>query len=174
MSVFRFDTQDGLYDLAFSEVHEHQVATASGDGSVKLWDMTLNVSFHVPGLQAGCHQPPDQNADARVAATMCGVSQDFPLRKWHEHTREVFSIDWSNMQKEVFCTASWDQSIKLVSLSAGLFIPTSMPSSPRNRHPSVDPRPPNLPPYHPQRPLRLHLRSPLLTVSAQHNRLLLN
>ncbi len=48
--VCRFETQDGLYDLAFSEVHEHQVATASGDGSVKLWDMKLNVSALWVGL----------------------------------------------------------------------------------------------------------------------------
>lgn len=41
----RFDTQDGLYDIAFSEVHEHHIATASGDGSIKLWDMMLNVSI---------------------------------------------------------------------------------------------------------------------------------
>ena len=40
----RFDTQDGLYDLAWSEVHENQIATASGDGSVKLWDLMLNAS----------------------------------------------------------------------------------------------------------------------------------
>jgi peroxin-7 len=39
-----FDTQDGLYDLAWSEVHENQIVTASGDGSVKLWDVTLDVS----------------------------------------------------------------------------------------------------------------------------------
>ena len=38
-----FDTQDGLYDLAWSELHENQIATGSGDGSVKLWDIMLNV-----------------------------------------------------------------------------------------------------------------------------------
>ena len=38
-----FPTQDGLYDLAWSEVHENQLVTASGDGSLKLWDITLNV-----------------------------------------------------------------------------------------------------------------------------------
>lgn len=41
---YRFDTQDGLYDVAWSEVHENQLVTASGDGSVKLWDVVLNVS----------------------------------------------------------------------------------------------------------------------------------
>ncbi|KAI9440565.1 WD40-repeat-containing domain protein [Lactarius indigo] len=37
-----YETQDGLYDLAWSEVHENQLVTASGDGSLKLWDVTLN------------------------------------------------------------------------------------------------------------------------------------
>jgi len=36
-----FDTQDGLYDLAWSEIHENQVVVASGDGSLKLFDITL-------------------------------------------------------------------------------------------------------------------------------------
>ena len=41
---FRFDTQDGLYDLAWSEIHENQAVVASGDGSIKLFDITLTVS----------------------------------------------------------------------------------------------------------------------------------
>jgi peroxin-7 len=41
-----YETQDGLYDLAWSEVHENQLVTVSGDGSIKLWDVVLNVSTH--------------------------------------------------------------------------------------------------------------------------------
>lgn len=36
-----WDTQDGLFDLAWSEVHENQVVTANGDGSVKLFDIMV-------------------------------------------------------------------------------------------------------------------------------------
>ena len=39
----RYETQDGLYDVAWSEIHENQLVTASGDGSIRLWDVTLNV-----------------------------------------------------------------------------------------------------------------------------------
>ena len=39
-----FDTQDALFDLAWSEIHENQIVTASGDGSIRLWDMTLVVT----------------------------------------------------------------------------------------------------------------------------------
>lgn len=34
-----FDTQDGLFDVAWSETHENQVAVAAGDGLVKLFDL---------------------------------------------------------------------------------------------------------------------------------------
>lgn len=37
-----------------------------------------------------------------------------PIRAWHEHTREVFSVDWSNIEKATFVSASWDGSVKLV------------------------------------------------------------
>lgn len=32
-------TQDGLYDVVWSEANEHQLLTCSGDGSIKLWDL---------------------------------------------------------------------------------------------------------------------------------------
>jgi peroxin-7 len=40
----RYDTQDGLFDLAWSENHENQLVTSGGDGSIKLWDTTMPVS----------------------------------------------------------------------------------------------------------------------------------
>jgi peroxin-7 len=41
----RYDTQDGIYDVAWSEIHENQLVTGSGDGSIKLWDAMLNVGM---------------------------------------------------------------------------------------------------------------------------------
>ena len=48
-----YETQDSLYDLAWSEVHENQLVTVSGDGSIKLWDVMLNVSTRtsLPSLE---------------------------------------------------------------------------------------------------------------------------
>ncbi|KAL8953749.1 MAG: hypothetical protein Q9222_000431 [Ikaeria aurantiellina] len=37
-----FDTQDSLYDLSWSESHENQCVVATGDGSIKLFDINLN------------------------------------------------------------------------------------------------------------------------------------
>ncbi|THH15223.1 hypothetical protein EW146_g5222 [Bondarzewia mesenterica] len=75
-----YETQDGLYDVAWSEIHENQLVSASGDGSIKLWDVMLN---------------------------------DFPIRSWQEHTKEVFCIDWSNIKKDQFVSCSWDGTVKL-------------------------------------------------------------
>jgi WD40 repeat protein len=52
------------------------------------------------------------NADTR--SRTCGHAQDSPIRNWHEHSREVMGVDWSNLQKELFASCSWDGSIKLV------------------------------------------------------------
>ncbi|PLW16693.1 hypothetical protein PCASD_09663 [Puccinia coronata f. sp. avenae] len=75
-----FDSQDGLYDLAWSEIHENQLVTASGDGSIKLWDIVLN---------------------------------DLPVQAWNEHKREVFCVDWNNLKKHLFVSASWDHLVKI-------------------------------------------------------------
>jgi peroxin-7 len=40
-----FETRDGLYDCSWSEENERHVVTASGDGSIKLFD-TMNRSGH--------------------------------------------------------------------------------------------------------------------------------
>lgn len=75
-----FDTQDGLYAVAWSEAHESQVATAAGDGRVHLWDINL---------------------------------REHPVRAWHEHSREVFGLDWNNLNKQLFLTSSWDASVRV-------------------------------------------------------------
>jgi peroxin-7 len=41
--------------------------------------------------------------------------QDFPIQNWHEHQREVFSVDWNLVTKDVFSSGSWDHTIKIVS-----------------------------------------------------------
>lgn len=43
LAEYSYETQDGLYDVAWSEIHENQLVSASGDGSIKLWDIMLNV-----------------------------------------------------------------------------------------------------------------------------------
>jgi peroxin-7 len=41
-----FQSQDGLFDVAFSEIHDKQIVTGSGDGSIHLWDWSLPVLYY--------------------------------------------------------------------------------------------------------------------------------
>ena len=77
----RYDTQDSLFDVAWSEAHENQIVVGCGDGSVKLYDISVN---------------------------------DFPVRSWQEHNREVFSVHWNLVTKDTFASSSWDGTIKIV------------------------------------------------------------
>ncbi|ORX35068.1 WD40-repeat-containing domain protein [Kockovaella imperatae] len=79
-----FDTQDCVYDVAWNECHENQVIAGCGNGSLKLFDTTLN---------------------------------DFPIKAWHEHSAEIMSVDWSNIQKDTFASSSWDHTVKIWRLS---------------------------------------------------------
>lgn len=81
-----FDTQDGLFDLAWSEVHENHVVTANGDGDIKLFDITTGSA---------------------------GGGGKFPIQVYHEHQREVFSVNWNLAEKSLFCSSSWDGTIKV-------------------------------------------------------------
>ncbi|CAG8555029.1 20627_t:CDS:2 [Racocetra persica] len=77
-----YDTKDGLYDCSWSEVNENQVVTASGDGSIMLWDTTL---------------------------------MDFPIKKWKEHQREVYSVHWNLIKKDSFWHPEAPQSLSTFS-----------------------------------------------------------
>lgn len=69
----RFDTQDGLYDLAWSEIHQNQIVTGAGDGSLKLWDVTLNVRpRHLPGFLPQLTTPKLGLSDSCLARTYEG------------------------------------------------------------------------------------------------------
>ena len=57
------------------------MVVASGDGSVKLFDLNVN---------------------------------DFPVKTWKEHNREVYAVHWNLVSKDTFASSSWDGTIKIV------------------------------------------------------------
>ncbi|TDL15251.1 WD40 repeat-like protein, partial [Rickenella mellea] len=60
-------------------------------------------------------------------------------KSWHEHTRRFFTVDWSNINKEFFASASWDGLAKIVRLSLLPFLPSNaLPLPPQSNHPNPD------------------------------------
>jgi WD40 repeat protein len=85
----RFDTQDGLFDLAWSEINENQLIASSGDGSITLWDATLKVRrrrsrawIEVPTLLLGL--PYSKLERTSTGGLFCRLELGYQgcIRKW--------------------------------------------------------------------------------------------
>lgn len=82
--VSRLVTNDSLTDCAWSETHEHRLASSCGDGSLKLWDLEL-------------------------AAQHGGR----PLSAVRAHESEASGVDWSSAEKGLLATCGWDGAVKV-------------------------------------------------------------
>lgn len=78
---------------------------ATGDGSVKLFDIGLD---------------------------------EFPIRSWKEHNREVFAVHWNLVAKDTFCSSSWDGTIKVVRTPSSILLRVSTNQLPPQWSPERD------------------------------------
>jgi WD40 repeat protein len=79
-----FDTQDGLYDCTWNEANENQLAGASADGSVKLWDMNSSDPFPIANYHE--HEQEVSSVDWNI------VSKDLFVTASWDHTIKVSSL----------------------------------------------------------------------------------
>ncbi|CAI7599137.1 unnamed protein product [Penicillium glandicola] len=79
-----FTTQDSLYDLAWSELHENQVLAASGDGSIKLFDCTAN-DFPISNWKEHAREVFSVNWNPVAKDRFCSSSWDGTVRIWSPH-----------------------------------------------------------------------------------------
>ncbi|KAJ3190116.1 peroxisomal targeting signal 2 receptor [Gaertneriomyces sp. JEL0708] len=118
-----YDTQDGLFDCAWSEAHENQLVTSSGDGSIKLWDVTLadfpvqNWSEHTREVFSVNWNLVNKDCfitgswDQSIKLWKPEVAQS--LSTWHEHTHCIYQTVWSPTSGETFASASGDHTVKV-------------------------------------------------------------
>ncbi|RKP08501.1 WD40-repeat-containing domain protein [Thamnocephalis sphaerospora] len=118
-----YDTQDGLYDVAWSEQHEHQLVTGSGDGSVKLWDVTLS-EFPIQNWSEHTREVYSVNWNLIRKDTFLTASWDLTVKWWtperpqslatfagHQHC--VYEASWSPHEPDLFASACGDRIIRL-------------------------------------------------------------
>ncbi|KAH8597070.1 putative peroxisome biosynthesis protein (Peroxine-7) [Bisporella sp. PMI_857] len=77
-----FDTQDALYDVAWSEIHENQLVVGSGDGSVKLYDISLN-DFPVQSWQEHRREVYSVSWNLVAKDTLASSSWDGTIKIWN-------------------------------------------------------------------------------------------
>ncbi|KAK0466959.1 WD40 repeat-like protein [Desarmillaria tabescens] len=130
-----FETQDGLYDLAWSEIHENQLVTASGDGSIRLWDIMLN-NFAIASWQEHTREVFSVDWSNLQKENFASSSWDGKVKLWtpdrprsvstlHAHQACVYQALFSPYQPAVLATCSTDGTIKLFDLRSPSYAPTS-------------------------------------------------
>ncbi|PCG99337.1 Peroxisomal targeting signal 2 receptor-like WD repeat-containing protein [Penicillium occitanis (nom. inval.)] len=76
-----YTTQDALYDLAWSEVHENQCLIASGDGSIKLFDSSVN-DFPVQAWKEHNREVFSVHWNLVTKENFCSSSWDGTVKVW--------------------------------------------------------------------------------------------
>ena len=122
---------DGLFDCAWSERHEHHVIGACGDGSIKLWDLQAQ-SDGRPLAAVQEHTAEASGVDWNLVSKDCfaSCSWDHTVRVWEaerlaslvtlaEHTFCVYEVKWAPHHAERLLSCSGDRTVKLWEPRAG-------------------------------------------------------
>jgi peroxin-7 len=122
----QYETQDGLYDVAWSEIHENQLVTASGDGSVRLWDVMLN-DLPIRAWQEHTREVFSVDWSNIKKDTFISSSWDGTVKLWtpdrprslvtlQTHISCVYQALFSPHQPDLLATCSTDGTLKLFDL----------------------------------------------------------
>lgn len=76
-----FDTQDGLFNVSWSEAHENQVAVSSGDGSVSLFDISRK-TYPIAKFQEHQREVFSVNWNMVEKSLFCTSSWDGTIKVW--------------------------------------------------------------------------------------------
>jgi peroxin-7 len=130
---FRFNTNDGLFDLAWSEANENHIVTAGGDGTIKLWDMghklpVLSIKEHNGEAYsvAWNHSVTNLVISGGMDTTvrLYDIQKGMPLATFPGHKQVVYNVTWHPTMNNVLASTSADRSVKLWDTKSGTCIKT--------------------------------------------------
>ncbi|KAF9038472.1 WD40-repeat-containing domain protein [Panaeolus papilionaceus] len=130
----QYETQDGLYDVAWSEIHENQLVTASGDGSIRLWDVMLN-DLPIRAWHEHSREVFSVDWSNLKKDTFASSSWDGTVKVWTpERPRSVVTLQahhscvyqalFSPHQPDLLATCSTDGTLKIFDLRAPAYLNT--------------------------------------------------
>jgi peroxin-7 len=124
--VARFETADGLYDCCWSEENENVLVSASGDGSVKVWDVASGPRANpLRSFEEHTHEVYAVSWNQVRRDCFLSASWDDTVKLWSlhgpprsertfaEHAYCVYAAVWSPQHADVFASASGDCTLKI-------------------------------------------------------------
>ncbi|KAK7685668.1 hypothetical protein QCA50_011012 [Cerrena zonata] len=130
-----YDTQDGLYDVAWSEIHENQLVTASGDGSIKMWDIMLN-DLPIRAWQEHTREVYSVDWNNIKKDLFVSSSWDGTIKVWsperprslttlQAHNSCVYQALFSPHDPDILASCSTDGTLKLFDLRVPAYAPST-------------------------------------------------
>lgn len=120
-----YTTQDSLYDLAWSEIHEDQVLTGSGDGSIKLFDCKAD-DFPIQNWKEHNREVFSVQWNLVAKDRFCSSSWDGTVRVWSPHRPQslltlpthscTYSAAFSPHSPEILSCVASDSHIRIFDL----------------------------------------------------------
>ncbi|TFK64103.1 WD40 repeat-like protein [Pluteus cervinus] len=127
-----YETQDGLYDVAWSELHENQLVTASGDGSLRLWDVMVN-DLPINAWHEHTREVYSVDWSNVKKDTFASASWDGTVKLWlpdrprsiltlHAHQACVYQALFSPHQPDVLASCSSDGTLRIFDLRSPSYV----------------------------------------------------
>ncbi|KAF7308916.1 Peroxin 7 [Mycena kentingensis (nom. inval.)] len=127
-----YETQDGLYDVAWSEVHENQLVTASGDGSIRLWDVML-ANLPIRAWQEHTREVFSVDWSNIKKDTFVSASWDGNVKVWtperprslltlHAHQSCVYQALFSPHKPDLVASCSTDGTLRMFDLRTPSYV----------------------------------------------------
>lgn len=125
--IKRFNTNDGCFDVAWSEANENILASCQGDGTIKIWD--LNNQFPVGNIQAHAQDAYSVNCNQTQPQLMISGGKDMTVKthdmikmqtinNFTDHKGVVYNTIWHPTFSGVFASCSEDGSFKVWDLKS--------------------------------------------------------
>jgi peroxin-7 len=129
----RFNTNDGIFDIAWSEANENQIVTGCGDGSLKLWDLNqqlplLSIKKHNGEIFGvgwnNCETSLVASGGMDCNVVLYDIIKGVPLANLIDHKKVVYTVNWHPTMANILASTSADQTVKMWDIKSGKAIKT--------------------------------------------------
>lgn len=122
-------SQDGIYDVAWSEDNEHVIASAHGDGSVKLFDLK-NPQGPIASYHEHTAEVYGVDWNLNMKQFICSASWDKTIKVWDvmasrciatymNHTNIAYAAIWAPSKPAVLASVAGDAMLHVMDVNVG-------------------------------------------------------